>query len=546
MPIESLQSDVQPIGADAERGDIATNFEAVQALRESEQRFRQLFEIAADYYWETDAQYRVNYLSPNFEAVAGVPPTLGKRLIESPGVRIDPEMGKKGVLAQKQRKPYRDLVYSRKLPSGEIRWFSLSAAPIFGEDGEFRGYRGVGTNITERTREEAAARLAQRRLHDAVAYVTQPFVVFDAEDRAVAFNQAFVELHTIAVSNTPVHAGVAFGDLVEWQLRVGFYASDPDQEPVGLEMLLARHQTEDEHAYHLRDGRWMVVTYRRLPGGGRVGLWTDITAIKRADEQQRRLEAQEQMYHAQRLEALGTLAGGIAHELNNTLVPVLGLTKLMMKRHSENSREQANLATILQAGERARDLVSRILAFSRKEATISKHVDLASLVRDSLKLIRASLPVTIDIAEALETVPPVLGDPNQLHQILLNLVVNAAQSIGRGMGTITIALRATPFALPVDDGVGPPVRCVGLTVSDSGCGMDEATMQRVFEPFFTTKPVGEGTGLGLSMVHSIVAQHGGKVTVESRVGQGTRFDVYLPVLGHTDPRQSVETADAAE
>ena len=523
-----------------------TKIEAVQTLRESEQRFRQLFEIAADYYWETDAQYRVNYLSPNFEAVVGVRPTLGKRLIESPGVRIDPEMGKKGVLAQKERKPYRDLVYSRKLPSGEIRWFSLSAAPIFGDDGEFRGYRGVGTNITERMRDEAAARLVQRRLHDAVAYVTQPFVVFDGEDRAAAFNQAFVDLHTIAGSNTPVHAGVAFGDLAEWQLRVGFYASDPDQEPVRIEMLLARHQTEDEHAYHLRDDRWMMVTYRRLPGGGRVGLWTDITAIKRADEQQRRLKAQDQMYHAQRLEALGTLAGGIAHDLNNTLVPVLGLTKLMMKRHPENSREHANLATILQAGERARDLVRRILAFTRKEAPIRKHVDLAPLVRDSLKMIRSSLPATIDIAEAIETVPPVLADPGQLHQIVLNLVVNAAQAIGHGMGTITVALRAERFPLPLDDGIGPPVSCVALTVRDSGCGMDEATMQRVFEPFFTTKPVGEGTGLGLSVVHSIVAQHGGRATVESRVGQGTRFDVYLPAFVDTERRQSIETADAAE
>jgi len=190
--------------------------------------------------------------------------------------------------------------------------------------------------------------------------------------------------------------------------------------------------------------------------------------------------------------------------------------------------------------------VHRILAFTRKEAPIRKHVDLASLVRDSLKMIRSSLPATIGISETIETVPPVLADAGQLHQIVLNLVVNAAQAIGDGMGTITVALRATRFALPLGDGIGPPVPCVALTVSDSGCGMDEATMQRVFEPFFTTKPIGEGTGLGLSVVHSIVAQHGGRTTVQSRVGQGTRFDVYLPASVDTEHRQNIETADAAE
>jgi two-component system, cell cycle sensor histidine kinase and response regulator CckA len=227
-------------------------------------------------------------------------------------------------------------------------------------------------------------------------------------------------------------------------------------------------------------------------------------------------------------------------------VPVLGLTKLMIKRHPENSRDHMNLATILQAGERARDLVRRILAFTRKDAPIRERVDLASLVRDSLKMIRSSLPATIDVAEEIDTVPPVLGDPGQLHQIVLNLVVNAAQAIGGGMGTITVATRTERFALPLGESIGLPVPCVALTVRDSGCGMDEATMQRVFEPFFTTKPVGEGTGLGLSVVQSIVAQHGGRATVKSRVGQGTRFDVYLPALVDTECRRSIETADAAE
>jgi PAS domain S-box-containing protein len=252
----------------------------------------------------------------------------------------------------------------------------------------------------------------------------------------------------------------------------------------------------------------------------------DITELHAAERRQHELE--RQLQHAQKIEALGTLAGGIAHDLNNTLVPILGLAKLTMKRLPEDSREHANLAIIHRAGERARDLVRRILAFSRKDAPSRQRVDFAALVRDSLKMIRASLPATIQIAEAIEAAPPVLGDPGELHQIVINLVVNAAQSIGGKLGTIGVTLAA---AVPLPE--EPGRAWLRLSVRDTGCGMDQATLPRIFEPFFTTKPVGEGTGLGLSMVHGIVVQHGGKITVESEVGQGTRFDVYLPSLvGH--------------
>ena len=213
--------------------------------------------------------------------------------------------------------------------------------PLFGEQGEFIGVRGVASNITERKKAEAAARLAQRQLHDAIGHVTQPFVVFDANDRVAPFNQALVDLHTLPGSTTLVCAGASFRDLAEWQLGTGFYAEGPSDQRVDLDTLLARHQTAEEHSYPLRDDRWMLVGYRRLPGDGKVGLWTDITAIKRADEKQRQLE--EQLHHAQRLELLGTLAGGVAHELNNTLVPVVALSKVVLRHLPESSRDRANL-----------------------------------------------------------------------------------------------------------------------------------------------------------------------------------------------------------
>jgi signal transduction histidine kinase len=421
---------------------------------------------------------------------------------------------------------FRDFVYARTFPDGAKRWFKMSAAPLFGPDGKFRGYRGVGAEITKSVEAEASARLAQRRLDEAVAHVTQPFVVFDFDDRAIAFNQAFIDLHRFSTIYTPapdapavyvpVQQGVSVQTLVEWQLQIGFYADGPGEEAVDLESVLAVHRGEGEHTYHLRDGRWMLVTYRRLPGDARVGLWSDITAIKQAEQHRRRLE--EQLHHSQRLEALGTLAGGVAHEINNALVPVLTLTQMTARKMSPDSRERRNLDIALQGTERIRDLVKRFLAFSRKQEHRRESVDVAAVLREALQMMRATVPANIRLETAIASAPRVIGDANQLHQVIVNLMTNAAQAIGAAMGTITVGLDADP------DGAR-----LRLSVSDTGCGMDETTRMRVFEPFFTTKEVGEGTGLGLSVAHGIVGDHGGDIAVESTPGQGTRLDVFLPM-----------------
>lgn len=486
-------------------------------LAESEQRYRQLFKIGFDYYWEMDAQYRMTYLSPEYEALFGIPISqmLGKRFIDTPGISIDPEMGRKGILAQKAKQPYRDLVFSRT-SGGKRLWFSTNAAPIFGEDGEFRGYRGVAADITERVETEAEAQLARRRLHDALAHVSQPFGVFDSDERLVAFNQAFTDLHTARGSNTPVHEGASCRDILAWQLSSGFHATPEGERPLDLETLTAHYRSEAEHTYRLQDGRWMLVAHRRLPGGGCVALWTDITAIKRAEEERRDLEAQ--LHHSQRLEALGTLAGGVAHELNNTLVPLVALTKIVAQRLPEGGRDRANLETVMTAGARARDLVKQILTFARKHEQRYVSVDLAAVVREALRLMRGVLPATIRLEDAIAPVPPMSGDPGQLHQVVVNLVTNAAQAITAAHGTVAVGVRAEP------DGTR-----LRLSVADTGCGMDPATVTRIFEPFFTTKDVGRGTGLGLAVVHGIVSSHGGAVEVESAPGKGTRVEVIFPV-----------------
>ena len=272
-----------------------------------------------------------------------------------------------------------------------------------------------------------------------------------------------------------------------------------------------------EHTYHLRDDRWMLVVHRHLPGKGRVGLWTDITAIKRAEAERRALE--RQMYHAQRLEALGTLAGGAAHEINNALVPAIALTKIVAQKLPADSRDRRNLETAVIGAERSRDLVKQIVAFSRKEEADRRgeNVDFGAVLREALHLMRSTLPASIRLEDNIALTLPVTGDPGELQQVIVNVITNAAQAIGRAQGRI--AVRLAPAA------EGAELR---LTIVDTGCGMDEATLARIFEPFFTTRRVGEGTGLGLSVAHGIVAAHGGRIEAQSTPGRGSRFDIVLP------------------
>ena len=236
-------------------------------------------------------------------------------------------------------------------------------------------------------------------------------------------------------------------------------------------------------------------------------------------------KAATERQHSQKLEALGTLAGGIAHDLNNTLVPVLTLAKLTARHLPEGGRERTNLETIHTAGMRARDLVKQILAFARREQVEKQPVDLAALTREALRLLRASIPATIRIVEDIDDVPPVLGDPGQLHQVIVNIATNGAQAIDGRIGQLSVSLKESRRR-----DTAANQKFVSLSIQDTGIGMDAHTMSRIFDPFFTTKPVGEGTGLGLSVVHGIVTDHNGLIEVESHPGEGTRFQIYLPTL----------------
>jgi PAS domain S-box-containing protein len=261
--------------------------------------------------------------------------------------------------------------------------------------------------------------------------------------------------------------------------------------------------------------------------GARLSTYKDITDQRAAELRQAELE--NQLRHSQKLEALGTLAGGVAHDLNNTLVPILALSKIAAKRLPVGSAERRELETIAQAGEQARDLVKQILAFSRKEKASKQSVDLAALVRETLKMLHASVPTTIQIVEHIAEVPPIHADAVQFNQFIMNLVTNAAQAIGESFGTITVTVAPSSGTGAVS-GTNETTPGVFLTIADTGPGIDAVHLERVFEPFFTTKEVGQGTGLGLAVVHGIVVGHGGRIECHSKRGDGSVFTIFLPAM----------------
>jgi PAS domain S-box-containing protein len=261
------------------------------------------------------------------------------------------------------------------------------------------------------------------------------------------------------------------------------------------------------------------------------GILFDITQRVESQKDKQRLESQ--LRKSQRLETIGTLAGGIAHDFNNILTPILGYAEMGAISLSNENPLHEYFTEIMLAAERAQNLVSQILTFSRAQDSRLTPVSIQAIISEAFKLLRPSIPSTISIEQHIDTrCGNVLADPSQIHQVIVNLCTNAFHAMEKTGGTLRIDLNET-----VPDEILRkafpklrPSRYVCMKVSDNGTGMDEATMERVFEPFFTTKEVDKGTGLGLSLVHGIVVSCNGEITVDSLPGKGTTFCVYLPLI----------------
>jgi PAS domain S-box-containing protein len=325
--------------------------------------------------------------------------------------------------------------------------------------------------------------------------------------------------------------------------------ADPEQRREILEQLRKRGSIPAvEVAVRRRDGTtgWLSMSLRVVRDEETntnyvEGVAEDITERKSREDEA--VYLQRQLLQSQKMESLGTLAGGIAHDFNNILAAIVGMVDLAKHSVPEDHDARQYIGDALKATERAAELVQQVLTFSQRQTEQRWPQSLVPIAKEAARFMRAALPASVEIrTEIPDGLPTVLANPTQVRQVLVNLMTNAGQAMRDTGGELTLALEElVPDAqLRTEFPQLRDLPYVRITVADTGHGMDARTVSRIFEPFFTTKQPGEGTGLGLAMVHGIVEQHDGAITVESRVGEGTTFRVYLPALETRTPHDTPE------
>jgi PAS domain S-box-containing protein len=404
--------------------------------------------------------------------------------------------------------------------NGEI--FPIEASISQFESAGRKLFSAIVRDLSERRQTEDALRLTQAQLLSALEAGSMGTWSWDIPHDAVAWTDPLLRVHELARESVCDDRLKTFLSFV--------HAGDRPAVEKAL-WTAAQDGAAYEVEYRVRrpDGalQWIAARGRlerdaRAQPSRLTGVCMDITARKRLEET---------LLQSHKMEALGTLAGGVAHDFNNILMSIGGNVELAMAELLPDHPAHQNLVRIEKASGRAADLVRQILTFSRHQPPARVVIPLEHEVEEAVKLLRATLPARIEIrAEYLPGVPSVSADPTQLHQILMNLGANAAHAMGESSGLIELRLEGVDISgdqSEVAAGLSPG-RYARLTFRDNGCGMDKTTLARAFEPFFTTKEVGKGTGLGLSVVHGIMKNHGGAVIVYSEVGKGTIFRLYFP------------------
>ena len=405
---------------------------------------------------------------------------------------------------------------------GSYRWVRLHGLCVRDASGKPLRMAGSISDIDARKRAEQALRSSEEQYREIFNAAADAFVLRDARARVVDVNPAFLQI-----------SGYTREEVVEgtrWIFAV------PEMADLAREMhrrCLAGESVRFEMKARRKDGELIDIEMRAVPVRYRgephaLGMARDITAQKRAEAERARLEGQ--LLQSKKLEAIGTLAGGIAHDFNNILSAILGYGEMAHKQTAAGTPLRRHIDAVVSAGQRAKSLVERILAFSRSGIGERRAVHVQSVVAEALDLLAASLPAHVRLERELAAGDAaVMGDATQIHQVVMNLCANAAQAM-RSAGTLTVALDVVEKSGTVAATSAIPAGSyVRLCVHDTGSGMPPEVLERIFDPFFTTKGVGVGTGLGLSLVHGIVTDLGGGIDVESRPSAGSTFIVYLPL-----------------
>jgi PAS domain S-box-containing protein len=381
--------------------------------------------------------------------------------------------------------------------------------------------------IRTRKKVEKALRASEERFRHLAELLPEPVYEMDTEGHLMFVNRAASD--AFGYDNETMISDLNAFDM--------FVPADRDRARQNASKILdgARSRGSEYTALRKDGSTFPAIAYSSpiVRDGERVGL----RGIIADNTERKRLEARLQ--HAHKMEAIGTLAGGIAHDFNNMLTPIMAHTELALRKLKPGIPIREDLHGVLRAAERAADVVQQLLSFSRREEQKPQPTELHLLLRETIKLLRASIPATIEIKENINpSCGKVMADATQIHQVLVNLCTNAQYAMREKGGVLEVTLDridVDPRSPEAKEGVkeGGYVR---LAVSDTGHGMESETRGKIFDPYFTTKRVGEGSGLGLAVVHGIVASHGGHITVHSEPGQGSVFCVYFPRFGYETPQ----------
>lgn len=505
--------------------DITERKRGEETLRKSEEKFRFLAEKMVDIVWTLDRDFRTTYVSPSIEHVLGFTPEERKQqslaemitpasLEKVQEVYIEELLKDQDENADLNRSVTIEIEYFRK--DGSVVWMENIVQGIRDFRGAIVGMHGVSRDITERKSAEEALRESESKFRNLFDVSPQAISLSELKTgKLVDINHKFCELTKFSKEEI----------LGLNTTEVGFY--NAAERSRFLKTLQASGEVKGfEMAFKAKDNSVLHANiFARII---RIAGVSYILCVFHDCTEEKRLEAQLRQAH--KMESIGTLAGGIAHDFNNILGIIIGNSELALDDIPEANPARLNLEEIRVAGSRAKDVVSQLLSFARKTNLEKKPLNIAPIIRESLKLLRSSIPKSIEIRQHItEDVDTVLADRTQINQILINLCTNADHAMPDG-GILDICLKNAEL----DENMTArypnldPGRYVHLMVKDTGRGIPSQEIDRIYDPYFTTKEVGKGAGMGLAVVHGIVMKHNGAIFVESELEKGTTFNLFFP------------------